>query len=71
MAVYENEGYVPSGPEKGHPPWDIGIVLTRHNQALFDGVPCARVAELRESQREIPRPSPEKRLRRALALDCT
>lgn len=50
--------------EKGSPSWDIGIILTRHE----DG--CARRKELERSNAQTFKPDPHRRLQLALDTDC-
>lgn len=60
--------YTPSGMEKGHAPFDIGQILTRH--ATSGEHPCARVLELRRSAHS-GNEKAEQRLKEALATVCT
>ena len=57
----------PSGYEKGHAAWDIGLILTRHS--ITRGSVCARVIELRRSVLTQLRPA--ERLQSALRVPCT
>lgn len=67
--------YAPTGNEKGHAPYDISVLLTRHSMGYArsqngtHGVACVRVIELRRSAlKGIPA---KVRLNKALALPCT